>query len=43
MLLGPNSGLGHNSVIIMIEAQVRYITELIKGLPKGFGLCRAQA
>ena len=34
MLLGPNSGLGHNSVIIMIEAQVRYITELIKGLAK---------
>ncbi|MGC6472863.1 MAG: flavin-containing monooxygenase [Parvibaculales bacterium] len=25
MLLGPNSGLGHNSVILMIEAQVRYI------------------
>ena len=38
MLLGPNSGLGHNSVIIMIEAQVRYITELIKGLAqKGLG------
>jgi len=25
MLLGPNTGLGHNSVVIMIEAQVRYI------------------
>ncbi|MGC6511852.1 MAG: flavin-containing monooxygenase [Parvibaculales bacterium] len=25
MLLGPNSGLGHNSIILMIEAQVRYI------------------
>ena len=25
MLLGPNAALGHNSVIIMIEAQVRYI------------------
>ena len=25
MLLGPNTALGHNSVIIMIEAQVRYI------------------
>ena len=35
MLLGPNSGLGHNSVIVMIEAQVHYITELIKGLAKG--------
>lgn len=25
MLMGPNSGLGHNSIIIIIEAQVRYI------------------
>jgi len=25
MLLGPNTGLGHNSIIFMIEAQVRYI------------------
>ena len=24
MLLGPNTGLGHNSVVLMIEAQVRY-------------------
>ncbi len=26
MLQGPNSGLGHNSVIFMLEAQLRYIT-----------------
>jgi len=25
MLLGPNTGLGHNSVLLMVEAQVRYI------------------
>lgn len=30
MLLGPNSALGHNSVIIMIEAQVKYILQAIK-------------
>ncbi len=30
MLLGPNSGLGHNSVILMIEAQVNYALRLIK-------------
>ena len=30
MLLGPNSGLGHNSVVLMIEAQVNYIIKLIK-------------
>ena len=25
VLLGPNTGLGHNSIIFMIEAQVRYV------------------
>jgi cation diffusion facilitator CzcD-associated flavoprotein CzcO len=25
MLLGPNTGLGHNSIIFMIEAQARYV------------------
>jgi cation diffusion facilitator CzcD-associated flavoprotein CzcO len=25
LLLGPNTGLGHNSIILMIEAQVRYV------------------
>ena len=30
MLLGPNSGLGHNSIILMIEAQVRYIIKTLK-------------
>jgi cation diffusion facilitator CzcD-associated flavoprotein CzcO len=30
MLLGPNTGLGHNSVVIMIEAQVRYLVGLLK-------------
>lgn len=25
MLMGPNSGLGHNSIVFMIEAQVRYV------------------
>ena len=29
-LLGPNTVLGHNSVIFMIEAQVNYIIQLIK-------------
>ena len=32
MLLGPNSGLGHNSVIVMIEAQVRYIVGCLKAM-----------
>jgi hypothetical protein len=30
MLLGPNTGLGHNSVVLMIEAQVRYAIRCLK-------------
>lgn len=29
-LLGPNTGLGHNSVVFMIEQQVRYVADAIK-------------
>jgi cation diffusion facilitator CzcD-associated flavoprotein CzcO len=32
MLLGPNSGLGHNSMIFMIESQVHYALQVVKGL-----------
>jgi cation diffusion facilitator CzcD-associated flavoprotein CzcO len=30
LLLGPNTGLGHNSIILMIEAQVRYVMSCLK-------------
>jgi cation diffusion facilitator CzcD-associated flavoprotein CzcO len=30
LLLGPNTGLGHNSVVFMIEAQIRYVSDVIK-------------
>jgi cation diffusion facilitator CzcD-associated flavoprotein CzcO len=30
LLLGPNTGLGHNSIVLMIEAQVRYIMSCLK-------------
>lgn len=30
MLTGPNSGLGHNSIILIIEAQTKYIIKAIK-------------
>lgn len=38
MLLGPHTALGHNSVVLMIEAQVQYIVDALtqlraKGLP----------
>jgi len=29
-LLGPNTGLGHNSVVFMIESQVRYVMDAIR-------------
>lgn len=32
MLVGPNTGLGHNSIIFMIEAQVHYILEALQTL-----------
>lgn len=31
-LLGPNTGLGHNSVIYMIESQVNYLVDYLKNL-----------
>ncbi len=30
LMLGPNSGLGHNSVILMIEAQTRYLMSCLE-------------
>jgi cation diffusion facilitator CzcD-associated flavoprotein CzcO len=30
LLLGPNTGLGHNSVVLMIEAQVRYVLSCLR-------------
>jgi cation diffusion facilitator CzcD-associated flavoprotein CzcO len=35
MLMGPNSGLGHNSIVFMIEAQVRYILSCLGLLASG--------
>lgn len=32
LLVGPNTGLGHNSIIFMIEAQVHYILDAMKKL-----------
>ena len=30
MLLGPNTGLGHNSVLLMIEAQIGYLRQALR-------------
>ena len=29
LLLGPNTGLGHTSVVVMIEAQLDYVLDAI--------------
>jgi cation diffusion facilitator CzcD-associated flavoprotein CzcO len=31
-LVGPHTGLGHNSILFMIEAQVRYIVDCIRSM-----------
>lgn len=33
-LLGPNTGLGHNSVVFMIEQQIRYVVQAINAVDK---------
>ena len=38
-LLGPNTALGHNSVVFMIESQIRYVAQAIAAVDKA----RAQA
>jgi cation diffusion facilitator CzcD-associated flavoprotein CzcO len=35
MLLGPNTGLGHNSVVSMIEVQVQHVLDCLKTLRRG--------
>jgi hypothetical protein len=32
MIVGPNTGLGHNSMIYMIESQVQYIADCLRVL-----------
>ncbi len=36
LLLGPNTALGHSSVVFMIEAQIHYVMQALKAL-QGFG------
>ncbi|MDO8838445.1 MAG: NAD(P)/FAD-dependent oxidoreductase [Parvibaculum sp.] len=35
MLYGPNTNLGHNSIIFMIECQANYITQCVQALQNG--------
>lgn len=31
-LLGPNTGLGHTSIVFMIESQIRYVTQVMRAV-----------
>ena len=33
-LVGPNTGLGHNSIVFMIEAQIQYLTGALRALDR---------
>jgi cation diffusion facilitator CzcD-associated flavoprotein CzcO len=32
LLVGPNTGLGHNSIVFMIETQVRYLRRMLRSM-----------
>jgi len=32
LLVGPNTGLGHNSIVFMIEAQIRYVLDALRAM-----------
>jgi cation diffusion facilitator CzcD-associated flavoprotein CzcO len=32
MLLGPNTGLGHTSVVVMVEAQIAYVMDALRAM-----------
>lgn len=34
LIIGPNTGLGHNSMILMIEAQVTYILDALQRMQR---------
>ena len=34
MLLGPNTGLGHSSVVFMIEAQVEHVLKVLRHMER---------
>jgi cation diffusion facilitator CzcD-associated flavoprotein CzcO len=36
MIVGPNTGLGHNSMVFMIESQVEYIVQALRTMKREF-------
>ncbi len=35
MLMGPNTGLGHSSVVLMIESQIAYVMDALRRMHRG--------
>jgi cation diffusion facilitator CzcD-associated flavoprotein CzcO len=35
LLVGPNTGLGHNSIVFMIESQIHYLMECLRFMDRG--------
>jgi cation diffusion facilitator CzcD-associated flavoprotein CzcO len=35
MLVGPNTGLGHNSMVFMIESQIAYVLDALRTMERG--------
>lgn len=35
VLYGPNTGLGHNSIIVMLEAQIGWVVQAVRALRAG--------
>ena len=42
MLLGPNTGLGHSSMVYMIESQIAYVLDAIKTVGAGVAEVRPE-
>jgi cation diffusion facilitator CzcD-associated flavoprotein CzcO len=43
MLLGPNTALGHSSVLLMIESQIRYLLSALDHLDRNGGVLEVRA
>ena len=48
LLVGPNTGLGHNSIVFMIESQINYVVDALRtmrrrGARVGRGAARGPA
>lgn len=43
LLMGPNTALGHNSVVLMIEAQIRFVLDAVERLARDGAIAEVRA